>query len=212
MMLRELYVVDLNQLRDGLRQMLLEWPVLSARAESNAVRTALDEHYTDTRAQLDRIETLLSDLDERPRSPEIDSVAPLVRLARLRYAELGSSEVRDLALVTSSSLVDCHLLGLYGAACAGARAVGHPEAVRTLTGLIAEQQGWLERLACLREALVVRLGATPQTADLTTTLMPGVWATETSGFAAVPPRATADLAPAPPHGDAGAGLPPSAGT
>ena len=152
MMLRELYVVDLNQLRDGLRQMLLEWPVLSARAESNAVRTALDEHYTDTRAQLDRIETLLSDLDERPRSPEVDSVAPLVRLARLRYAELGSSEVRDLALVTSSSLVDCHLLGLYGAACAGARAVGHPEAVRTLTGLIAEQQGWLERLACLRVA------------------------------------------------------------
>lgn len=195
MKLREIYVADLNLLLAAATQKLLEWPVLSAKTALPALRAAFDQHYAQTRVHLAQLEALLRQLDERPRPIEPDTFAAVAAMWRTRYLDADEGDLRELSLVTAAMALAHHTLPLYIEAIVAASATGDQEGAGVLQTALLEERGRTERMFALLQSLAPRLGAPGTTPDRSSHLMPGVWMTETTGFASVPPRANSDLVP-----------------
>ena len=171
MTLREFYVADLGQLRDASQRMLLEWPLLAARAELPALRSALDQHYSSTQLQLSQLESLLTDLDERPRPALTDVLTGLLAAWHLRHTQLDRTELRDLCVVSTALAVNCHTFTVFGEAATLAAAVNHVEGMRLLPQTVGIQHTAIQRLGELKDDIATQLAATSPT-QWSTALMP----------------------------------------
>jgi len=171
MTLREFYIADLGQLRDASQRMVLEWPLLAARAAFPALRSALDQHYSDTQLQLVQIESLLADLEERPRPSQTEVLTGLLAAWHLRHAQLDRTESRDLCVVSTALAVNCQSFTVFGEAATLAAAVNHVEGMRVLPAMVEIQHTSLQRLGELKDDIATQLGATSIT-QWSTVLIP----------------------------------------
>lgn len=157
MTVRELYIADLGALRDAAQRMLLEWPVLAARAELPGLRAALDQLYNDTQRQLARLESLLVDLDERPRPGPTDVLTGLLAAWHLRHPQLDGAELRNLCIVSTALAVSWHSFTVYRQTATLAAAVNHVEGMRALPQSVASQHTSLQHLGELRDDIAAQL-------------------------------------------------------
>jgi ferritin-like metal-binding protein YciE len=185
---RELYVDELNELYDAEQQVLRELPVMAARASSPTLRELLEACYRETQRHIERLVSLFSERDERPRATTCQAMRSLIEEARGRFAAFEQGEVLDAALIGTARRIEHYEIAAYGCACSYADILeDHP-------AKIALQESLDE--AVTTEVSLTSLaahGRPPAEAEARTALMTGVWSTETSGFAAVPPRADSDL-------------------
>jgi ferritin-like metal-binding protein YciE len=184
---RDFYLAELGDLHDAEQQILLELPLMAASATSSALRDAFDEHYRQTQQHLERLEGLFAEIDERPRQTRCRAIRTLIEDGRLRVAGAEPGEIRDAALIAAAERIEHFEIASYRTARAYASRVDDGTSAALLDETLTEEIGMAQRLSTL---------ASPELAaasDDRTPLMPGVWMTETSGFAAVPPRAGSDF-------------------
>lgn len=191
MTLRDLYLAELADLNDAEHQIARELPLMAARSHSMPLRELFDEHYRDTQRHIGRLEALFHDLEERPRTARCDGVRGIVEEARERHGTIERGEVLDAALVGAALRIHHYLMAAYKCARSYAARLSYDHASETLQQMLDEQRQADTRLA--------RLAGSPghdsvrSDADVAASLMPAVWATETAGFASVPPRAASDI-------------------
>jgi ferritin-like metal-binding protein YciE len=191
--LRDLYVGELSDLLDAEEQILRELPVMAARASSPDLRELFDEHYRETRRHIERLESLFQGMDERPRPMVCHGVRGLIEEARERHAAWDRDALLDAALIGAAQRLEHYEIAAYGCARAYAAALGDHDAVLVLEQTRAEEGRTDRRLADLVERQLRRQSPFAPRPSKPTSLMPGVWVTETTGFASVPPRADSDL-------------------
>ena len=195
--LRDVYVAELSELHDAEQQLLRELPLLSASATSQPLRNALDEHYRETQRHLERVEQLFQQLDERPRQQVSRPVRAIVEEARMRNATIEAGDLLDAALASTARRIEHYEIAVYGSALAFAEMVGDSDGARLLQQTLDEENRMDERLSRLmRDTHRERTSARGDIGQAPVSLMPGVWETETTGFASVPPRAASDIRPA----------------
>jgi ferritin-like metal-binding protein YciE len=195
--LRDLYVVELSDLLDAEEQILRELAVLSARATSPELRALLDEHYRETQRHTARLESLFVRMEERPRPTVCHGVRGLIEEARERHSAWERDDVLDAALIGAAQRLEHYEIAAYGSARTYATALGDHEAATLLQQTLDEEARADRQLMALAERVIrPRPKHAPRDTRLTS-LMPGVWVTETTGLAAVPPRADVELWAAP---------------
>jgi ferritin-like metal-binding protein YciE len=185
---RERYIDELNELYDAEQQVLRELPVMAARASSSSLRELLEAGYRETQQHIERLVSLFSERDERPRATTCQAMRSLIEEARGRFAAFEPGEVLDAALIGTARRIAHYEMAVYGCACSYADILDDHAATAVLQESLDE--------AIAADASLTGLaahGQTPAEAEPHTALMTGVWSTETSGFAAVPPRADSDL-------------------
>lgn len=179
MTLRELYVADLGHLRDMAQRLLLEWPLLAARADTPGLRAALDARYRETQAHLLQLESLFADLDERARPAPPAGLCCLLDAWHARHGQLTAADLRDLCVVTTVVGIDALGIAAYTEAAAAASAIGHSEGARVLHAELQRRRDEMQLMAGLADSLATRLGRSKQPAGTLPPLdavAPAVWA------------------------------------
>jgi ferritin-like metal-binding protein YciE len=121
------------------RQMVVELPLMAARATSERLRRALEEHLAETQVQIERLRLLLEQLNEPPRSVPSGAMAALIDDGRRRLDETERGETLDAALIAAAQRIEHHEIASYGTARSYADALGDYDAVRILQQTLDEE-------------------------------------------------------------------------
>ena len=189
--MRDVLVAELTDLLDAEAQILRELPLMAACATSSALTDVFHERYRETQRQITRLDALLMGMDERPRATECRGMRGIIEDARARRGTCGRGEVLDAVLIGAAERIGHWEIAAYGCARACATSLGDEDAAHVLQHTLEEERRAVHRLGVLSGRALH--GAGGPTAPPPTSLMSGVWMTETSGFASVPPRAESDL-------------------
>ena len=195
--MRDVFLVELSDLLDAEEQLLRELPLMASRATSSELRSLLEEHYRATQRHLQRIDSLFDRLDERRRMAVCLGMRGVIHEARERHGSWERGAALDAAILGTLEHIDHYEMAAYTCARVSAMSIGDEDAARALQETFDEECEAERRVrALLERTLTGRTGAIgPESEKAPTSLMPGVWVTETTGFASVPPRAESDLGP-----------------
>jgi ferritin-like metal-binding protein YciE len=142
--LRDLYVAELQDLYDVEQQVLQVLPGMAARATSGELRTAFERHYEQTQVQIERLDLLFRQLNERAVGPPCEAIRGIVMQAHRRSAETERGEVLDAALIAAAQRIEHYEIASYGCVRTYAQVLGDHEASRIL-GQTLEEEGEMDQ-------------------------------------------------------------------
>jgi ferritin-like metal-binding protein YciE len=134
-----LYAAELHDLMHAEKQMVAELPLMAARATSERLRRALEEHHAETQVQIERLRLLLEQLNEPPQSIPSGGIAALIDDGRRRLDDTERGETLDAALIAAAQRIEHHEIASYGTARSYAEALGDYDAVRLLQQTLDEE-------------------------------------------------------------------------
>ena len=138
--LHDLMVHELKDLYSAERQLVQALPRMSKNANSDALRTALDNHLAETEEQVTRLETILESLGESPRGQKCHGMEGLIEEGKTLLKEDADPDVMDAGLIVAAQKVEHYEIAGYGAVCEYARMMGHTQALQLLERTLEEEK------------------------------------------------------------------------
>jgi ferritin-like metal-binding protein YciE len=152
----ELYVEQLQDLYDAEHQIIKALPKMIEAAETEELRSALDEHLEITRTQASRIETICEELGKDPQNKKCKGMEGVIKEGSELLKEV-SNEVRDVAIIAAAQRVEHYEMAGYGTARTYAALLGYEEAARLLQQTLDEEKEADKTLSDLAEELNVQV-------------------------------------------------------
>lgn len=144
--LHDLMVHELKDLYSAERQLVQALPRMSKNANSDQLRTALDNHLAETEQQVTRLEQILESLGESPRGQKCAGMQGLIEEGKNLLKEEADPDVMDAGIIVAAQKVEHYEIAGYGAVCEYARMMGHTEAVQLLEQTLEEEKNADQRL------------------------------------------------------------------
>ena len=149
--LRDLYIVELQDLFDAEQQILQVLPAMAAAATSTVLREAFEEHLEQTRIHAERLQLLLRKLDAAGDGAPCEAVRGLIAESRRRMADGNRGDVLDAALIGAAQRIEHYEIAAYGCARTYARTLEDAEAVAMLQKTLDEEGAADARLTRIAE-------------------------------------------------------------
>ena len=152
--LNDLFAHELKDLYSAEQQILQALPQMADATEHPQLRQAFQEHEQVTRGQVQRLQTIATDL-----GVELDGVTCAMWARRLidkMMAEEGDEAVIDAALIGAAQRVEHYEIAGYGTARTYARMLGHDRAAEMLQTTLNEEGNTDHRLTRIAEGMVNR--------------------------------------------------------
>jgi ferritin-like metal-binding protein YciE len=139
-------VHELKDLYSAERQLVQALPRMSKNANSDALRTAFDNHLAETEEQVTRLETILESLGESPRGQKCHGMEGLIEEGKTLLKEDADPDVMDAGLIVAAQKVEHYEIAGYGAVCEYARLMGHTNALKLLEKTLQEEKNADQKL------------------------------------------------------------------
>lgn len=152
--LRDLFIHDLLDIYDAEQQITKALPMMAEAATSRDLRKAFEEHLTQTKEQIQRLDEIFRILGEKVKKQECRGMKGLIEEGEKMMAEDAAPEVRDAALIAAAQKVEHYEISGYGTARAYAQTLGEDEVDSLLMQTLDEEgrtDERLSRLAMMRE-------------------------------------------------------------
>ena len=145
---QQLMIKDLQDLYQAESEQASQLPQLATQASSDALRTALEEHASETQQQVGRLRQILEMMGETPGGDgEVTpGVRGLVTEAQKKGEQIQDPMLKDLALIAAAQKMEHYEIACYGTARAMARTAGMDEAARLLQTTLDEEEATDKRL------------------------------------------------------------------
>lgn len=152
--LRDLFVDQLSDLYSAEQQVSKSLPKMAKNASSPDLRSAFDEHFEQTKRQIQRLDTIFSTLGmEKERGgAACAGMKGILSEGEETMKKAGESTVRDAALIASAQRAEHYEIAGYGTARAYAYALGENEAARLLQETLDEESQTDKRLTRIAES------------------------------------------------------------
>ncbi len=144
--LHDLMVHELKDLYSAERQLVQALPRMSKNANSDQLRTALENHLAETEEQVTRLEQILESFGESPRGQKCAGMQGLIEEGKSLLKEDADPDVMDAGIIVAAQKVEHYEIAGYGAVCEYARMMGHTEAVQLLERTLEEEKKADQRL------------------------------------------------------------------
>jgi ferritin-like metal-binding protein YciE len=144
-------VHELKDLYSAERQLVRALPRMSKNANSDQLRTAIDEHLAETEEQVTRIETILESFGEKAGRKKCEGMEGLIEESKSFLEEDADPDVLDAGIIVAAQKVEHYEIAAYGAVCEYARIMGHTDALKLLQQTLEEEKKADERLNSLAE-------------------------------------------------------------
>ena len=138
--LEDLFLSQIEDLYDAEQRIIRALPKMSEAAKNPQLKRALDTHLTETRKQVDRLETVFRGLDKTPERETCEAMKGLLREGEEMMDAKGDPDVRDQAIIAAAQRVEHYEMAGYGTARALAQHLGHNEAARLLQATLDEEK------------------------------------------------------------------------
>jgi ferritin-like metal-binding protein YciE len=149
--LHDAFLDELRDAYDAEKQLTKALPKLAKAATSEELRTAFEEHLTETEGHVKRLEQAFAGLDEKPRGKHCDGMAGIIEEGKSVMEEEFDDATLDACLIASGQRAEHYEMAAYGSLIAWARAMGHTEAADLLTETLEEEKAADEKLTTIAE-------------------------------------------------------------
>jgi ferritin-like metal-binding protein YciE len=138
--LHDLWVHELKDLYSAERQLVQALPKMAKAATSDALRTAFENHLSETEEHVSRIEQILQSFDESPKGQKCHGMEGLIDEGKGLLEEDADPDVLDAGIIVAAQKVEHYEIASYGAVCEYARIMGHTEALALLEQTLEEEK------------------------------------------------------------------------
>jgi len=132
--MQDLYLHELKDIYSAEKQILAALPKMAEAANHKALQRAFQEHLVMTQEQVKRLETIFTDLDEKPTGKKCKGMEGLLEEGKEILEEKADPDVRDAALIAAAQRVEHYEIAAYGTARTYALELGfhnHAELLQT---------------------------------------------------------------------------------
>lgn len=149
--LQDLFIHELSDIYSAEKQLSKALPRLSRAAGNEQLAQAFDKHREETHAQIERIDTVVEQLDIRLKRIKCQGMEGLVDEAREIIESVPQGALRDAALIAGAQKAEHYEIAAYGTLCALARQLGHEDATKLLEQTLQEEKATDKKLTELAE-------------------------------------------------------------
>ena len=138
--LHDLMVHELKDLYSAERQLVQALPRMAKAASSDELRTAIENHLSQTEEHVTRIERILESFGESPKGQKCAGMEGLLEEGKNFLKEDADSDVMDAGIIVAAQKVEHYEIATYGAVREYARIMGHTEAQQLLEKTLEEEK------------------------------------------------------------------------
>lgn len=154
--LEKLYIEQLRDVYNAEKQLVRALPKMAKAANSDELRSALEEHLEKTRHHVERIETILDDLGKSPSGKTCKGMSGIIDEGQEILNEDLEPEVLDAGIIASAQRVEHYEIAAYGCVRTWADLLGENEASALLEKTLEEEKETDEKLTQLSEEINVQ--------------------------------------------------------
>ena len=136
---RDLLVHELKDLYSAEAQLIKALPKMAKAATSEELKQAFINHLEETKVHAERLEEIMTRLDESPRGKKCKAMEGLVEEGKETIDENAAPEIKDLALIVAAQKVEHYEIAGYGSARTLADLCGETEIVGILQETLDEE-------------------------------------------------------------------------
>ena len=151
---RQMYVTEVQELRSVEAQLVDALPKMVEVASHPELKQAIQSHLEDTRAQRNRLDTVLRRQGTEAREHMDQSMQAIVREAEKWARMVQDPDLRDAGLIASAQRVEHYEIAVYGTLATWAKQLGLDEDERTLHTILDEEKRADEKLSALDKRIV----------------------------------------------------------
>ncbi len=150
--LNDLFVHLLKDIYYAEKQIVKALPDMAAKASSDDLRAAFEEHLAETRQQISRLEDVFSLVGEDARGETCPAIEGILKEAREMMGEIDDARTLDAAMIAAAQAVEHYEITRYGTMITYADQLGLGEAVTILRETLAEEENADAKLTHLAES------------------------------------------------------------
>ncbi|MDQ8181097.1 ferritin-like domain-containing protein [Pelagicoccus sp. SDUM812005] len=155
--LHELFIDQLRDAYDAEHRILEALPKKIKAAQSEELRSGLEQHLAETQEQVNRLEKVFTSLDIEAKRNTCEATKGLIKEAEELLSDFEGSSAIDAAIVCAGQKIEHYEIATYGCLCTWAKQMGHDEAFVLLHETLEEEKAADEILsrAAIGEANLV---------------------------------------------------------
>ena len=138
--LHELFVDELRDILGAEKQLLKGLKKLSANAHSSNLKSAFEEHYTQTEGQIGRLKQTFESIGLSARGKKCKAMEGLLEEADEIIESFEKSAILDAALIAAAQKVEHYEIASYGCLVTYAKLMEHTQAEQLLSATLAEEK------------------------------------------------------------------------
>jgi ferritin-like metal-binding protein YciE len=150
--LQDLYVEELRDIYNAEQQIMKALPQMAEGANNPELRAAFEEHLEVTREQVRRLDSIFTELDQRPTGKKCKGMEGLIEEGQEMLKEKADPDVKDAALISAAQRVEHYEIAAYGTVRNYARQLGLTNHVDLLQRTLDEEGETDKRLTSLAES------------------------------------------------------------
>lgn len=144
--LKELYIDELRDLYDAENQLVKALPKMASKAESEELRSGIEEHLQQTKNHAKRIEQIFETLGESVNGKKCKGMQGIVSEGSQVLREGYEDALRDSAIIGAAQRVEHYEIAAYGTVREFAKLLGEDEAESLLSETLEEEMETARKL------------------------------------------------------------------
>lgn len=152
--LQDLYVEQLKDLHSAETQILQALPKMISKTSHPDLKNALQEHQKITEKQVERLDTIFSELGERPGGHKCKGMEGLIEEGEEALKDFKDADVLDAAIIASAQRVEHYEMAGYGTVRSMANMLGFDKQADLLQETLNEEGEADHKLTGLAERVV----------------------------------------------------------
>lgn len=139
--LSKLFVDSLKDIYWAEKALTKALPKMAKASTSDDLRTAFQDHLTETQTQIQRLETVFEIIGQKPQAKKCEAMAGLTKEADEMISETEKgTETRDVALIMAAQKVEHYEIATYGSLATLAAQLGFTDAKELLGQTLDEEK------------------------------------------------------------------------
>ena len=154
MTMADLYLDQLQDMRSCERQLIRAIPRMARAASHPQLQAAFNDHLVETKGQLERLNTILENLDKGPGRKVCEATVGLIKEGTEIVDANANANVRDAGLICAAQKIEHYEIASYGCLRTFASLLGRGTDVRLLDRSLGEEHGADKALTSLAMSVV----------------------------------------------------------
>jgi ferritin-like metal-binding protein YciE len=151
--LQDLFEHELQDLYDAEHQLTEALPKMAKGASSRELKTAFDEHLSQTKNQIKRLEHVFAAFEMVPKRKTCEAMKGLLKEGSQMLEEEAEPVVKDAGLIAAAQRVEHDEMAGYGTLRSMAYQLGHQDAAQLLQETLDEEEATDKRLSQLANGI-----------------------------------------------------------
>ena len=153
--LKDLFLDELKDIYWAEKHLAKALPKMAKSATSDELRSALEQHLTETEGQIQRLEEVFSSMGRKAMGKKCEAMEGLVEEGKHMMEETqDGSLTRDAAIISAAQKIEHYEIASYGTLRTLANHLGMQDAANTLEGILQEEKNTDVKLTEIAESFV----------------------------------------------------------